>query len=76
MMKRLEGIIVRFNKGAGYGFVAADGEEESKYFIHASQLPGNCDRDRMQGRRIRFTPVNTGKGPAVMKVELLEEEGG
>lgn len=70
-MIKIEGIIVSYNEHRGFGFIAV-GEE--RYFIHATQLPGNCDRARLEGRGCRFTPAETVKGKAAYNVEFTEGE--
>lgn len=70
--RRIEGLIIRYNPDRGFGFIAVD---DTRYFMHATQLPGNCDRENLAGRRVSFIPGETGKGPAAYRVEFVEGEG-
>jgi len=66
-MNRLEGIIVSYNQKRGFGFIAVG---ENRYFVHATQLPGNCNRGNLAGKAVTFTPAQMEKGPAAFNVEI------
>jgi cold shock CspA family protein len=70
-VKRLEGVITWFDQERGFGWVDVQGE---KYFLHVTQLPGNCDQERLIGKVIAFTPAMSHRGPNAYNVVFLGRE--
>lgn len=68
--RRLRGRVVSYNKERGFGFVQVGDE---RYFLHATQLPGNVDREGLAGREVTFLPGETAKGQQAYKVKMVEE---
>ena len=64
------GIVKRFNKIKGYGFIVADGSQD-EIFVHFSEVDMAGYKELKEGQRIRFTLLNGERGKYASKVTLI-----
>jgi cold shock CspA family protein len=67
---RVSGVVKWFNDSKGYGFLLPDGGDDD-VFVHYSAIAGDGFRSLEEGARVRFTIVDTQKGPEATDVEPL-----
>lgn len=68
--ERVSGVVKWFNDSKGYGFLLPDGGEDD-VFVHYSAIVGDGFRSLDEGGRVRFSIVDTQKGPEATDVEPI-----
>ena len=66
-----EGELIWYNERKGYGFVTAD-ELEEDVFVHSRVLNDYGFHSLMQGQRLLVKVDDSGRGPQVQAVRLLQ----
>ncbi len=66
------GIVQRFNKIKGYGFITSD-LDNSEVFVHFSEIQAAGYKALKEGQRIRYTLGHGEKGDFATHVQVLED---
>lgn len=64
------GIVKRFNKIKGYGFIKPDGEDK-EVFVHFSEVRAEGYKELMEGQRVRYSLVEGERGEYAKQVEIM-----
>lgn len=67
------GIVIRFNKIKGYGFIAPD-SGGAEVFVHFSQIQAEGYKELLQGQRVSYELDKGERGEFATKVMLLQEK--
>lgn len=65
------GIVKRFNKIKGYGFITPD-HGGNEVFVHFSQIQLSGYKELKEGQRIRYVLEKGERGEFATKVELIK----
>jgi cold shock protein len=65
------GIVKRFNKIKGYGFIKPD-DSDTEIFVHFSEVQVAGYKELLEGQRIRYVLARGEKGEYATKVEIIE----
>lgn len=66
------GTVVKFNDAKGYGFVKPDDGGPDAFLHYSSIFDMEGFRKVLPGQRVEFSLVTGDKGPAAVKVRLIE----
>ena len=66
------GVIKRFDRKKGYGFIASDDEEGKDIFVHYSDIIGEGYRTLEPGDNVEFDLVDSNKGSKAVNVRVIE----
>jgi len=64
------GIVKRFNKIKGYGFITPDSEDK-EVFVHFSEIKTEGYKDLTIGQRVQFNLVMSERGECAKQVEII-----
>lgn len=64
------GVVKRFNKIKGYGFIAPD-NGGNEIFVHFSQIQTAGYKELKEGQRVRYTLENGERGEFASHVEVF-----
>ena len=67
-----EGIIKRFDRKKGYGFIDSEDGDEHDIFVHYSDISGDGYRVLEVGQRVEFDLVKTDKGYKATNVRPID----
>ena len=65
------GIVNRFNKIKGYGFITAD-EDQAEIFVHFSEVEISGYKELKMGQRISFALKEGERGQYATNVKIIE----
>ena len=68
-LKKIKGTVKKFLGGRGFGFI--DGENETEYFVHQTEVDMDGWRHLEPGWTVEFLPVDTERGPKAAKVKII-----
>lgn len=66
------GIVKRFNKIKGYGFITPDSEDK-EVFVHFSEVRADGYKELIEGQRVRFSLDKGERGEYAKQVEILDK---
>ena len=66
------GIVQRFNKIKGYGFLLSDCDN-SEVFVHFSEVQGTGYKELIVGQRVSYILKNGEKGGFATQVQIIED---
>jgi CspA family cold shock protein len=66
------GIVQRFNKIKGYGFLLSD-FDNSEVFVHFSEVQGIGYKELIVGQRVSYILKNGEKGDFATQVQIIED---
>ncbi len=67
-----EGIVKRFDRKKGYGFIDSEDGDEHDIFVHYSDIIGDGYRVLEVGQRVEFDLVKTDKGYKATNVRSID----
>lgn len=64
------GVVMRFNKVKGYGFIKPD-QSEKEIFVHFTQIQAEGYKELIEGQRVSFKIEKGDKGDFAAEVTVL-----
>ncbi len=66
------GVIKRFDRKKGYGFIAPDDGDGKDVFVHYSDITGDGYRTLEPGDNVEFDLVDSNKGSKAINVKAID----
>lgn len=65
------GIVKRFNKIKGYGFITPDGKD-NEIFVHFSEVQNEGYKELLEGQRVSYVLANGDRGEFAKQVKVIK----
>jgi CspA family cold shock protein len=65
------GVVKRFNKIKGYGFITPDGKE-NEIFVHFSEVQHEGYKELLEGQRVSYMLAKGDKGEFATQVKIIK----
>jgi CspA family cold shock protein len=65
------GVVKRFNKIKGYGFIAVD-QSADEIFVHFSEIQTDGYKELKEGQRVRFEVLSGERGLSATAVNIID----